>query len=194
MKKIFVLLFGLTIMIPLSADADSTYVFFRHGEKPDNTSGQLTCKGLNRALKLPAVLLSRYGNPDALYASAPKEDKTGSSLRPLSTIIPLAVQISKPVILRFHADKPGKLVSDLLSEKQVPLTFIAWEHKNLVTAARTLVEKTGGDAGQIPDWPSADFDSLYVVKIDDQQHFKSFSHETEGLNGVSTECPDSAHH
>ena len=190
MKNVFALLFGLATLIPLKASADSTFVFFRHGEKPDNASGQLTCKGLNRALKLPRVLLSRYGNPDALYASAPKEDKTGSSLRPLSTLIPLAVQVSQPVILRFHADKPNKLVADLLTEKAVPLTFISWEHKNLVTAARRLVEKTGGDAGQVPDWSATDFDSVYVVKIDDNQHFKSFKQDAEGLNGVSSDCPD----
>ncbi|WHS97227.1 MAG: hypothetical protein LZT29_00051 [Pantoea stewartii] len=190
MKNVFALLFGFATLIPLKASADSTFVFFRHGEKPDNASGQLTCKGLNRALKLPRVLLSRYGNPDALYASAPKEDKTGSSLRPLSTLIPLAVQVSQPVILRFHADKPNKLVADLLAEKAVPLTFISWEHKNLVTAARRLVEKTGGDAGQVPDWPATDFDSVYVVKIDDNQHFKSFKQDAEGLNGVSSDCPD----
>ncbi len=75
MKNVFALLFGLATLIPLKASADSTFVFFRHGEKPDNASGQLTCKGLNRALKLPRVLLSRYGNPDALYASAPKRIK-----------------------------------------------------------------------------------------------------------------------
>ncbi|WP_205956368.1 histidine phosphatase family protein [Pantoea stewartii] len=190
MKNVFALLFGLATLIPLKASADSTFVFFRHGEKPDNASGQLTCKGLNRALKLPRVLLSRYGNPDALYASAPKEDKTGSSLRPLSTLIPLAVQVSQPVVLRFHADKPNKLVADLLAEKAVPLTFISWEHKNLVTAARRLVEKTGGDAGQVPDWSATDFDSVYVVKIDDNQHFKSFKQDAEGLNGVSSDCPD----
>lgn len=190
MKNVFALLFGLATLIPLKASADSTFVFFRHGEKPDNASGQLTCKGLNRALKLPRVLLSRYGNPDALYASAPKEDKTGSSLRPLSTLIPLAVQVSQPVILRFHADKPNKLVADLLAEKAVPLTFISWEHKNLVTAARRLVEKTGGDAGQVPDWSATDFDSVYVVKIDDNQHFESFKQDAEGLNGVSSDCPD----
>lgn len=189
MKTLRTVLLTAALMTPLMAMADSTYVFFRHGEKPDNTSGQLTCKGLNRALSLPSVLLSRYGTPDALYASAPKEKKLGSSLRPLTTITPLAIQVSKPVVLRFHADQTDKLVSDLLAEKNSALTFLSWEHKNLVTAARTLVTETGGDAALVPAWPSADFDSIYVVQLDAHQRFKSFTHESEGLNGVVDTCP-----
>jgi len=189
MKTLRTVLLSAVLMTPLMAMADSTYVFFRHGEKPDNTSGQLTCKGLNRALSLPSVLLSRYGTPDALYASAPKEKKLGSSLRPLTTITPLAIQVSKPVVLRFHADQTDQLVTDLLAEKNSALTFLSWEHKNLVTAARTLVTETGGDAAQVPAWPSADFDSIYVVQLDAQQRFKSFARESEGLNGVADACP-----
>ncbi len=188
MKKTLTVLLTAALITPLFASADSTYVFFRHGEKPDNESGQLTCKGLNRALSLPSVLLARYGTPDALYASAPKEKKLGSSLRPLTTITPLAIQVSKPVDLRFHASQTDKLVTELLAEKPVPLTFLSWEHKNLVTAAKALVKNSGGDASQVPTWPSADFDSIYVVKLDAQQHFKSFTHESEGLNGVADRC------
>ena len=73
MKTTLAVLLTATLLTPLFASADSTYVFFRHGEKPDNESGQLTCKGLNRALSLPSVLLGRYGPPDALYATAPNE-------------------------------------------------------------------------------------------------------------------------
>ncbi|PTA97609.1 histidine phosphatase family protein [Kluyvera sp. Nf5] len=188
MKSWLVALLSAALLSPLAASADSTYVFFRHGEKPDNNSGQLTCKGLNRALSLPSVLLKRYGTPDSLYASAPKEKKTGSSLRPLTTITPLAIQVSKPVVLRFHADDTSELVSALLAQQNQPLTFISWEHKNLVTAAKTLITQTGGDASQVPSWPSADFDSIYVVQLDAQQHFKSFTRDTEGLDGVSSQC------
>lgn len=188
MKKTLAVLLTAAMMTPLFASADSTYVFFRHGEKPANESGQLTCKGLNRALSLPSVLLSRYGTPDALYASAPKEKKLGSSLRPLTTITPLAIQVSKPIDLRFHANQTDKLVTELLAEKPVPLTFLSWEHKNLVTAAKALVKNSGGDASQVPAWPSSDFDSIYVVKLDAQQRFKSFTRESEGLNGVADQC------
>ncbi|STQ42518.1 Uncharacterised protein [Ewingella americana] len=51
------------------ASAQETLIFVRHGEKPTSSSGQLTCKGLNRALALPGVLLPRYGNPDHIFAA-----------------------------------------------------------------------------------------------------------------------------
>jgi hypothetical protein len=46
-----------------SPASGETIVLIRHGEKPDSGLGQLTCKGLNRALALPALLIGRYGKP-----------------------------------------------------------------------------------------------------------------------------------
>ena len=48
--------------------AGETIVLLRHGEKPPTGLGQLTCKGLNRALALPSLLIGRYGKPDFIYA------------------------------------------------------------------------------------------------------------------------------
>ena len=189
MRTYLALFLGVALTTPLFAQAEKTYVFFRHGEKPDNNSGQLTCKGLNRALNLPPVLLSRYGEPDKLYTSAPYQDKTGSSLRPLLTMTPVAIRVSKPIILRYHADQTRKLTNALLKEDKAEVTYIAWEHKNLVIAARRLVAKAGGDSTKVPFWIPTDFDTIYVVRLDDENHFKSFTLESEGLNGVSAQCP-----
>lgn len=189
MRTYLALLLGVALATPLFAQADKMYVFFRHGEKPDNNSGQLTCKGLNRALSLPPVLLGRYGEPDKLYTSAPYQEKTGSSLRPLLTMTPVAIRVSKPIILRYHADQTRKLTNALLKEDKAAVTYIAWEHKNLVIAARRLVAKAGGDPTKVPFWIPTDFDSIYVVRLDDKNHFKSFTLESEGLNGVSGQCP-----
>lgn len=189
MRKILALLFGAALAAPSFTQADSIYVFFRHGEKPDNNSGQLTCKGLNRALNLPPVLIGRYGEPDKLYTSAPYQDKTGSSLRPLLTMTPVAIRVSKPIILNYHADQTRKMTNALLKEHKAAVTYIAWEHKNLVIAARRLVAKTGGDSTKVPFWTPTDFDTIYVVRLDDEHHFKSFTLESEGLNGVSDQCP-----
>ena len=85
------------------AAAVETIVFLRHGEKPDKEIGQLDCQGLNRALALPRVLMSKFGRPDFLFAPAttrlPKFGGGGGPnyLRPLATIEPTAIQLGMPV-------------------------------------------------------------------------------------------------
>ena len=54
-----------------SKPKEETLVCFRHGEKPRGGLGQLTCRGLNRALALPEVLLPRYGRPQFVFAPNP---------------------------------------------------------------------------------------------------------------------------
>ena len=44
-EKIVALLSGLITVFSLIAQAYRTFMFFRHGEKPEITSGQLTSKG-----------------------------------------------------------------------------------------------------------------------------------------------------
>ena len=53
--------YGQTNTAVAPADANiETIVAIRHGEKPPNGLGNLNCRGLNRALALPNVLLSMY--------------------------------------------------------------------------------------------------------------------------------------
>ncbi|CAI1722758.1 histidine phosphatase family protein [Serratia plymuthica] len=171
-----------------SAQAQETLIFVRHGEKPANNSGQLTCKGLNRALALPQVLLSRYGKPDFIFAAGTKENKSGSSLRALSTIMPTAVRAELPINIQFHADDITGLEQELLSEKyQNSRVFIAWEHKNLDKAVKHIVAARGGDANQVPKWPGSDFDSIFVVTLD--QGKVTFKQESEGLTQLAETCP-----
>lgn len=180
---------GSLLLTVFTVQADTTVIFLRHGEKPDTPTGQLTCKGFNRALALPLVLLPRFGMPDVIYASAPKENKTGSSLRPLTTILPTAIRAERPVILKYHATQTDGLVDDLLSaNSQNKRVFVSWEHKNLVVAAKALVKRTGGDPEQIPQWEGDDFDSLYVIRLSDEGKFVSFKKENEGLNDISDRC------
>ncbi|CAI1922226.1 Uncharacterised protein [Serratia quinivorans] len=184
------LLGGLAALLLLSqsALAQETLIFVRHGEKPANNSGQLTCKGLNRALALPEVLLNRYGKPDFIFAAGPKEDKTGSSLRALSTIMPTAVRVGLPIGIQFHAYDIAGLQQELLSDKyQNSRIFIAWEHKNLDKAVKNIVAARGGDTDSVPKWPGSDFDSIFVVTLD--QDKVSFRQESEGLTALAETCP-----
>ncbi|HBK4770669.1 TPA: histidine phosphatase family protein [Serratia liquefaciens] len=176
------------LLLSQSALAQETLIFVRHGEKPANDSGQLTCKGLNRALALPDVLLDRYGKPDFIFAAGPKENKTGSSLRALSTIMPTAVRVGLPIGIQFHADDIARLQQELLSDKyQNSRIFIAWEHKNLDKAVKNIVAARGGDASLVPEWPGSDFDSIFVVTLD--QGKVSFRQEREGLTQLAESCP-----
>lgn len=176
------------LLLSQSVLAQETLIFVRHGEKPANDSGQLTCKGLNRALALPDVLLDRYGKPDFIFAAGPKENKTGSSLRALSTIMPTAVRVGLPIGIQFHADDIVGLQQELLSDKyQNSRIFIAWEHKNLDKAVKNIVAARGGDASLVPEWPGSDFDSIFVVTLD--QGKVSFRQEREGLTQLAESCP-----
>jgi hypothetical protein len=80
--------------------AQETIVAIRHAEKPASSLGQLTCKGLNRALALPKVLIPRYGKPARIDAPEPgaRIGRLGhlsySYVRPLMTIEPIAIQLA----------------------------------------------------------------------------------------------------
>lgn len=133
--------FGSLLLTVFTVQAETTVVFLRHGEKPEAPTGQLTCKGFNRALALPSVLLTRFGQPDAIYAAAPKQNKTKQNRQ-----FTASVEYHNPVILKYHATETDGLVSDLLStSNRQQWVFVSWEHKNLVVAAKTLVNRTGGD-------------------------------------------------
>ncbi|WP_241622543.1 histidine phosphatase family protein [Rosenbergiella australiborealis] len=179
------------LMMAATCHAESTFVFFRHAEKQMNFSGQLSCQGMNRALRLPKVLLSRFGEPDQLYASAPIEEKEGSSVRALATLMPTAIQISKDIILKYHANNTDGLINALKARGNHQTIFIAWEHEHLVEAVKSLITTTGGDASSIPFIYPFDYDSIYVVKLDKVGHFKSFTLGKEGLDGLSSTCVDS---
>ena len=69
--------------------------------------------------------------------------------------------------------------------------LVAWEHREIEALVRRVVAAHGGSASDVPRWESADFDSIYVVRIDwsgDTARAR-FSHEREGLDGRADDCP-----
>ncbi|MDD5250990.1 MAG: hypothetical protein PHY45_18585 [Rhodocyclaceae bacterium] len=187
---------GLTLS---SARADSTIVIIRHGEKPAQGLGQLTCQGLNRALALAPVLLSRYGNPVAIYAPNPAQPKKDNGVpyayvRPLATIEPLAVRAGLPVNLEWGMVEIEPLATQLLAAPS-GTQVVAWEHHWGESLARRLLVRLGGNADEVPRWENGDFDSVFVIRIGaDGQGVRrvTFSHEQEGLDGLPQSCSDGA--
>lgn len=179
-----------------AAQAEVTIVMVRHAEKPAADLGQLDCKGLNRALKLGPLLNSRFGKADTVLAPNPAVKKTlGTSawnyVRPLATIEPYAIRNGLPVNTEFGWNDPLALVNLLLT-RQRGLVIVAWQHHMLVETAKQLVQRLGANQ-RIPAWPSDDFDTIFVFKIDTSAPAKptliSFETRQQGLNGQPTTCP-----
>ena len=185
------------VTAPATAAERETIVFMRHGEKPPEDLGQLDCQGLNRALALPWVLISRYGKAEFVFAPNPTQEvedhgKHYNYVRPLATIEPTAIALGRPVDTRFGFRDTGALAHDLMAKRHHnALVFVAWEHVKLVEAVRTLVAQGGGDPAIVPEWPDSDFDSLYILTFtrDGDRISVALSHQQEGLNGRSTSCP-----
>jgi len=173
-----------------------TLVFVRHGEKPLEGNGQITCQGLNRALALPPVLVSKFGRAEFIFAPDPKEpvrDPSGMAnyVRPLATIEPTAVALGLPVNTQFGFTDITGLENELLSERYgASVIYVAWEHTKLAELVRHLVKRLGSDA-EVPNWAWNDYDSIYVVRIDSSGAHKTvrFSVDHENLDGRPTTCP-----
>ena len=209
MKKLLsLLLIGFTVCIRADGQTNAvpatvvpkptveTLVCIRHGEKPPGGLGQLTCRGLNRALALPNVLLTRYGKPQFFFAPNPaqKVDSTNGYyyVRPLATIEPTAIRCGLPVNTEFGFREIKGLEKELKKPAyQNATVFIAWEHGMLDDFAKALVKHHGGDPAQVPSWPDGDYDTIFVFKItkDAGQESFSFAVEHEGLNDLSDTCP-----
>lgn len=181
------------LLLPL-AYADTTIVIVRHGEKPAQGLGQLSCKGLNRSLALPHVLFSKFGSPVAIYASNPavkKSDKGVSYyyIRPLATVEPLAIAAGLPVNLDWGMTDITQLTEALLARTD-GIQVVAWEHHFAEKLAANLLKALGGNPQEVPKWDDADFDSIYVIRVTGAGINKrvTFTREAEGLNDLSNNC------
>ena len=172
-----------------------TIVCIRHGEKPSGGLGQLTVRGLNRALALPKVLLGKYGTPQFVFAPNPTQ-KSDSGMyyyvRPLVTIEPTAIECGLPINTEFGYEDIDGLEKELQNPHyQKSTVFIAWEHKYLDDFAKNLLKDNGGDPKLVAPWPGGDYDTIFVFKITtiNGQKTISFTVDHEGLDGLSDAYP-----
>jgi hypothetical protein len=200
------LLLVLTDVAALAEPADSpspaptveTIVALRHGERHPDGLGQLSVRGLNRALALPPVLEAKFGKPGFVIVPDPKEQMTENGVphcyvRPLMTLAPTAIHFQMPMMTPCGFTQIGELEKELEKPAYAnAVVFLAWEHENLAKVVADLVRTHGGDPAEVPEWPGDDFDSLYVIKITrntDGSSSVQFLRDREGLNGLSDNLP-----
>lgn len=207
MKKILFVLLLIELAIPAYIHAQTnsldgvsqtleTIVCVRHGEKPPGGLGQLSCRGLNRALVLPDVLLKKFGTPQFIFAPNPAHKVDGNPgyyyIRPLMTIEPTAIRCGLPVNTEFGYDEIKGLEDELNKPRyQNATVFVAWEHGLLDEFAKNMVKHNGDDPKEVPIWNGDEYDMIFIFKITRENGQKKFSFtvDHEGLNGLSDNCP-----
>lgn len=208
MKKTLFALVLAVLTMPLCARAQTnapgvadqtveTIVCIRHGEKPPAGLGQLSCRGLNRALALPDVLLRKFAAPGYIFAPNPTgkvHDKGGTYyyVRPLITIEPTAIRCGLPVDTEFDFMDIHGLENELnKSQYQNATVYVAWEHLMLDDFAKNMLKDNGDNPEKVPYWKGNDYDTIFVFKITREGGRKifSFTIDHEGLDGLSDACP-----
>jgi len=151
-------------------------MLIRHAEKPDGTGrivgvdetgqldpNQLSVRGWQRAGALVRYfapigkdLTPGIATPTAIFACRPAN--SSSSLRPLSTVMPLASALQIPV-----RNEIGKGDGHTLPEAISGISgavLICWSHDEIPAIARRLA----GDLPGLPDaWPRKRYDLVWIL-------------------------------
>lgn len=149
-------------------------ILIRHGEKP-TTGDNLSCSGLNRALKLPEVIKAKYGIPDEIFVPAPATGKVTKNVRMLQTAAPFAVKYNLSVNTNYAVDESDKVAKAL--QKRSGTILVIWEHKELAAIAQAL-----GVNGKLK-WSPDDYDGIWLITFKngkpvlttDQEHIRPAS-------------------
>ena len=137
-----------------SPSSDLKVILIRHGEKPA-TGENLSCKGLNRALQIPAMLERRFGIPRYAYVPALKTGSSTKHARMFETVAPLAIRENLRVNSHFEEADVATAAKELLSLNGTVL--VVWEHSQLASMVKAL------GVPNPPLWADEDFDAMWIV-------------------------------
>src|SRR5580693_4787217 len=140
---------------PPSHGGNLRVVIIRHAEKPLN-GDNLSCQGLNRSLKLPAVLVSKFGIPGYTYTPSLGLGVSTKYARMFQTVIPLAVKYNLVINSRFKERDSAGLVADIIGKDGTVL--LVWEHRAIPSIVRAL-----GMHDFNLTWDDYDYDSIWII-------------------------------
>jgi len=180
---------------------EKTIIVIRHGEKANPAKGEMSCKGLNRALILSQVLINRYSKnngkdiksiyaPQPIYIRDPTDDDVNSwYLRPIFTIDPLAIKLQIPINIRYNYKEEYELkrLAQRICSEPPGVYVCAWEHHSIPPLVKEILICLNVSKN-VPDWDDMDFERMYIIR-----QFKNgnitFGTEHENLGFLlSNEC------
>lgn len=179
--KISFFLFVLFFISDFVYSMPAQIIIMRHGEKPiDNASNELSPRGWQRAQALPLLFTTRpelklFGPPVALFAMSP--EKKDGSIRAIQTLKYVAEEFGLSINKNFTRDQVKDLVKEIKhnSDYDGKMIIICWEHKVLLKIAEKL------DVTQTLDWPSEQFDRIWVLNYSKKGKLKEFQDLPERL-------------
>jgi len=171
------LLTAFTISKVKAQSNDLRVVFIRHAEKP-KVGDNLTCQGLNRALKLPAVLYAKFGVPTFTFVPSIGLGEATKHARMFQTVMPLAAKYNL-VINSAHIEQDSLGIAANIKSK-TGTVLVLWEHKGIAPIVRSL-----GVNKKDLIWPDDDYDSIWIVTYKDGKAI--FTTDKEGIK-PSADC------
>ncbi|WDF55649.1 histidine phosphatase family protein [Mucilaginibacter sp. KACC 22063] len=176
MKTIIFKILSVTLLVLLAtgfsfAQKPLKVIILRHAEKPAE-GDNLSCEGFNRAMKLPSVLIAKFGVPDYVYVPSPSTGKATKSGRMMQTIWPLAVKYNLTVNSKYDVEKTEQLAANIL--KRSGTVIVVWEHGNIPDIIDALGVKTDK-----LKWKGDDFDSLWIVTFKGKKSY--LTTEAQGI-------------
>ena len=190
MHKVVVAAAVLLVSASSAATPASTVYIIRHGEKTFH-HGCLDIQGQERAFNLQNIFsgnASNFSRPTALFAN--KYNHQPECERCWLTVQALAQNLSLPVNFE-HGYLPSvggneKAAQAIIRVAQTePVILVSWESYNIQFLAAAL----GVPKAELPIWQSSDFDTVYVLELDDTGALLTFSVSAQNYTPKSTTCP-----
>ncbi|MGQ3892466.1 histidine phosphatase family protein [Legionella sp. CNM-4043-24] len=155
----------------------SEIIVVRHGDKPlepaakwadvSHPSLSLNAKGTVRSVVMARYILSKFGKPDYVFATAAANDRHEElSVRNIQTAGPLTTMLAEDnpegykMYFPYTATEYARLSKDLLSDSRYDnkKIVIVWNHHHIPALLNAL-----GIKDKIPVWPQNNFDTVYVL-------------------------------
>jgi len=182
-------------------NTNQTIYMIRHAEAhpwPGWDDGNYVAAGQWRALSMPNTLKGKLNPaPEVVYSIDPAQVIMGYSnfsyVRPSLTVLPYAIANNLPYYLvsnieLFDPNSPQQtsqffFFGGQFSNKTI---LLAWEHSHFPPIIDALLAKyPNPSAKKAPSWPSADYDTIWTVKLDANGNLTVDNALCEGIDSAA---------